>query len=287
MAMPAWIRMDGTAVEVLRAEVAMRTCLTAAVLCVVVLVPRKGNAQAYYQPTPAPAVDAGSADWQISGQPVFYAGAFYYRTGPSVFFDGNVMVRTGVYRGVPLYVDASLDPYGVVYVPIGGNLMRPYERPRAGDLAGTVGSRMPSFPIQLDVEVPAAAARTGVTTLPLAMDIESTDLAESGHARRGIGTGGSIVQRPTASEESVPIEDPGQGNTIVESIPPPRMNSGIWLEFDGTRWYSSGAAVPYSADRFTQVGDHCGFPVYREKAGKPDEIFVAAMKDGPVAPFRR
>ena len=53
------------------------------------------------------------------------------------------------------------------------------------------------------------------------------------------------------------------------SIPPPSANRGIWLEFEGARWYSGGPAVPFSADRFTPIGDLCGFPVYRDKAGQP------------------
>jgi hypothetical protein len=252
---------------------------------VVVLIPTKGNAQVYFQPTPPPLVDAATAPWQLRGEPVFYAGHFYYPTGPSVFFDGNTMIRSGVYEGVPLYVDTSVDPIGIVYVPISGNLMSPYERLRSGELAGTEGTRTPSFPIELDAEVSAATLRTGMTRPPLGMRVEPAIL-EYG-ARRIYGTAGAVVERPTTDEEPQPIEGGSPGGTIVESIPPPSMNSGVWLEFDGTRWYSAGPAVPYSADRFTPVGDHYGFPVYRDKTGNPDEIFVAAVKDGPVAPFKR
>jgi hypothetical protein len=273
---------------VLRREVAMRACVTLVVLCVVVLVPREGNAQANIQPAPVPLVTAASADWQIRGEPVFSAGSFYYPTGPNVFFDGNVMIRTGVYRGVPLYVDASIDPIGLVYVPIGRNVMRPYERLRSGDLAGTVGNRAPSLPIAHDVETSVAAARAEIATPPVAVDAEPAELADGDPARHAIGTSGSfIVPRPATSGEPPAIEGARPRHTIVESIPAPRMNRGIWLEFDGKRWYSAGAAVPYSADRFRPVGDYRGFPVYREKAKKSDEIFVAAVKDGPLTPYKR
>jgi hypothetical protein len=219
---------------------------------------------------------------------VFYAGNFYYPTGPNVFFDGNVMIRTGVYRGVPMYVDASIDPIGLVYVPIGGKLMRPYERLRSGELAGTVGNRTPSFPTAPDVETSEPAARAGMAMPPIAVDTEPAERADGDRARRAVGTSGSfIVPRPARSEEPLAIEGARRRHTIVESIPPPRMNSGIWLEFDGKRWYSAGTAVPYSADRFTPIGDHRGFPVYRDKAEKSDEIFIAAVKDGPVAPYKR
>src|SRR5260221_13738899 len=112
----------------------MRQRVLSLVLVVAVLVPILGTAQVYQLPTPPPLVTAANAAWQINGEPVFYEGALYYPTGPTVFFDGSVMVRTGVNQGVPLYADTTLEPYSVVFVPIGGTLMRPYERRRAGEL---------------------------------------------------------------------------------------------------------------------------------------------------------
>src|SRR5205807_585862 len=140
-----------------RAEVLMRPMVLALFLSIPLLLPKLGNAQAYNLPTPSPQVTAANSLWQINGEPVFFEGDVYYPAGPTVFFDGNVMYRSGVYRGVPLYVDATLTPGSYVYVPIGGNVMRPYERKRYGALAGTTGSRTPSFPIQRDVELSASS----------------------------------------------------------------------------------------------------------------------------------
>ena len=261
----------------------MRAVLIAIVSTVVAFVPTNGNAQAYSLPTPPPQVTAAGADWQIQGEPVFYDGNFYYPTGPSVFFDGNVMVRSGVYKTVPLYVDASVDPYGVVYVPIGGNVMRPYERLRAGELAGTVGNRPPSFPIERDVELSAAAGATsGLITPPTGVSLEPRIIPE-----RAVGTGGSVVPRAVPSDAAAPSASAHPEPTIVESIPAPRANNGIWLEFQGARYYSAGAAVPFSPSRFVPVGVHDGFPVYRDVHGAPGEIFVTVVKGGPVAPFKR
>src|SRR5687767_7786888 len=148
----------------------MRPYLMSFFLSVAVLVPNVGIAQVYQLPTPLPAVTAASADWQISGRPIFHAGNFYYPAGATVFFDGNVMYRTGVYLGVPLYVDATLEPYSIVYVPIGRNVMRPYERRRQGELVGMVGSRTPSFPIQRDIELSAASLAPGFQTPPVTGD---------------------------------------------------------------------------------------------------------------------
>src|SRR4051812_46857087 len=106
-------------------------------VCVFGVMAGRSRAQVYSYPTPPPQVTSANTSWQAQGEPVFYQGDLYYPTGPTVFFDGNVMTRTGVYRGVPLYEDATLQPYSIVYVPIGRNVMRPYERVRAGELAGT------------------------------------------------------------------------------------------------------------------------------------------------------
>jgi len=261
----------------------MRGCLVAAALTMVAMVPTNGNAQVYSLPTPAPEITAASAGWQINGEPVFYAGSFYYPTGPSVFFDGNVMVRTGVYRGVPLYVDATVDPYGIVYVPIGGNVMRPYERHRDGELTGTVGNRPPSFPIERDVEA-SLAAETSLMTPPAGVTLEPRVLPEQ---ERAVGTRGFGARPRSEADESAATEpvEPRPGG--IESIPPPHANDGIWIEFEGTRYYSAGPAVPYAPDRFKQIGDHRGFPVYRATDGATDVIFVASVTDGPLAPYKR
>lgn len=262
----------------------MRTCLVAVALSVAAFVPTNGNAQAYSLPTPAPQITAASAAWQIRGEPVFYAGNFYYPTGPSVFFDGNVMVRTAVYRGVPLYVDASVDPYSIVYVPIGGNVMRPYERHRKGELTGTVGNRAPSFPIDRDAELSAASGSGGLLTPPTEVTIEPDVLPEG---ERMVATGGSIVPSPSSAGETAPTEHVAPRRTIMQSIPPPRANNGVWFDFAGARYYSAGAAVPFWRDKFALVGEYRGFLVYRDVRGPADEIYVTVVQDGPVAPYKR
>ena len=101
----------------------MRAVAIAALLFAVVAMPRVGDAQVYSVETPPPAVTAARSPWQLAGEPIFHAGSYYYPTGPTVFFDGRVMTRTGVYEGVPLYEDVTLEPYSIVYVPIGGAAM--------------------------------------------------------------------------------------------------------------------------------------------------------------------
>jgi hypothetical protein len=63
--------------------------------------------------------------------------------------------------------------------------------------------------------------------------------------------------------------------------------NGVWLEFDGAKWYAAGTAVPFLADRFTPIGQYRGFPVYRANSGDQDRIWISVVEDGPVAPYEK
>src|SRR3954469_8132331 len=69
------------ALRTLPMEDDMLPFVLALVLTAAVLLPKTVNAQAYQLPTPPPQVTAKGAAWSVSGQPIFYAGAFYYPTG--------------------------------------------------------------------------------------------------------------------------------------------------------------------------------------------------------------
>jgi hypothetical protein len=245
---------------------------------VVLLIPTRGNAQAVRAPEPLPQVNAANVEWQMRGEPIFYASNFYWPSGPTVFFNGAVMVRTGTYEGIPLYADPFLPTYSVVYVPIGANVVRPYVR-RAPD-AGQVGSAGAPSPTMVLRNVPVA--------IP-----EPVVIPEDPAGLRPVGTAGVIVPRATAGGETLPIErtrpsqSPRPSRTAIGSVTPPRGKNGIWIPFNGTRYYQSGPAVSYSASRFVPIGSYRGFPVYRDTQGNLEEIFVAAVANGPLAPYRR
>ena len=46
-------------------------------------------------------------------------------------------------------------------------------------------------------------------------------------------------------------------------------------------------SIDFDASRFEPVGSLGGFPVYRERSGSADRIYVTITQDGPVAPFER
>ncbi len=90
----------------------------AAIAAAVLLTPQLSRAQAYWQPTPTPIENAAREPWQVNGEAIYYQGAFYYPVGPTEFFDGNAMQRTGDYEGVPLYENRFVEPQSLVYVPV-------------------------------------------------------------------------------------------------------------------------------------------------------------------------
>jgi hypothetical protein len=255
--------------------------LSCFVICAVLL-PNVGTAQVFSRATPPPIVNAANAEWQINGEPIFFAGNFYYPAGPSVFFDGNVMTRTGIYQGIALYSDTTLEPWSIVYVPVGGNVMRPYERLRAGELAGTTGSRVPSFPVRgpSDPSGPELVMRY-TTTFP---DVRPES---------SLGQPAVVIDRtPTALPPSGPtplLAPPSSvpARTVVESIPRPTGPQGIWIEFEGSRWYHTGnSSVSFDAQKFEPVGNYRGFPVYREKTASDGTIYVASVTaGGPLTPY--
>jgi hypothetical protein len=243
----------------------MRMRFAGGMLTFALLIPSLGSAQVYSLPslTRPPDVTAASSEWQISSRPILVQGLVFFPTGETRLFDSSVMMQTGVFEGVPVYSDSTLEPHSVVYVPIGRAAMRAYERRRDGELAGTTGSRTPAFPV----------APVGLFEQP---------------QERAIATGGRLLASPLPPGSAAPEAAVSRlTRTRVESVPRPRATDGIWIEFNGARWYSNGEAVVYSPDRFTRIGEYRGFPVYREKNDKGRSIWVAIVQDGPLAPYSK
>lgn len=225
-------------------------------------VPAIAAAQATWQPTPAPTTTAENEPWFRNGEPLPWGDTLYYQAGATVFFNRYQMVRSGSYRGIPLYTDTTLDPLGIIYVPIGGGLMQPYERRRTGDLAGTTGNRAPSFPVAIGAE--AASEPEPVVSEPQTADDTLTEedliaVATSGR---------SITEAPRGA--------PG-------SVRRPVGINGVWITYDGQRWFAAGKAVRLDS-HFTRSGRYHDFPVYRRSG---DERLYLPTAEGMVAPYAR
>jgi len=260
------------------------------VTCLLALAAPPAAAQMFSRPTDAPQVSAAGQSWYQLREPIQYSGEVYYPAGAAVFFNGNVMVRSGHFNGVPLYVDATRDPYSVVYVPIGGGQLQPYERRRSGDLAGTTGTTLPSFPIDLRPDGPVFPMAAGApTNIPLSVGAIPSFTPE---ITPPIVFVPAVATAPVCScEQTAPLATPAAAiaplptdRVAAISVRRPDNNDGVWIRFDGATWVSGGVAEPRTA-AFTPVGEHRGFPVFR-KAGEGNAIYLES-RDGVLAPYRR
>ncbi len=256
----------------------MRSAMLVLCLILAILLPIDGNAQVTYRPTPSPQITAASATWQINGEPIFFAGSFYYPTGPTVFFDGQLMARVGEYLTVPLYADTTLEAFSRVYVSIGGAVMKPYERRRAGPLAGTVGSTTPSWPVQVASNTLQTYGGVGNQTgEPLVIpDVARPPDSAVSAAPPIVATSGDVAALTQLAQR-----------TGAQSIPRPLRNTGISITFQGTQWFADGPAVTFSPERFVPVGDYRGFPVYRDQRGTAETIYVTVVQGGALARYSR
>ena len=251
-----------------------------ATLCLLLAAPV--HAQIQSRPTDPPLVTAVNESWYQLREPVQFAGDVYYPAGAAVFFDGNTMVRTGHYNGVPLYADTTIEPYSVVLVPVARGLMQPYERRRRGDVVGTTGSRAPSFPVGTSAQVttiPQSATAPTAPPLPVgsipAYTPESNVVGTTGRVEiitpRPVGTSGQAVSRRTVAPP-------------FSTLRRPEGNDGVWISYAGEKWVSAGPAIHVDAD-FTQAGQYAGFPVLT-RAGRQDVIYLPT-REGLAAPYKR
>jgi hypothetical protein len=266
----------------------MRTILAT---CLLALAASPAAAQMISRPTDAPTVSAVGQSWYELREPIVYAGEAYYPGGAAVFFNGNQMVRTGHFNGVPVYADATRDPYSVVYVPIGGGQLKPYERLRRGELAGSTGSTLPSFPTTLRPDSPIQPmAATAPTNLPFSVGAVSAFTPE---VTPPLVLVPAVATAAACScDQAAPIAVPATAvipplptdRVAVLSVRRPDNNDGVWIRFDGGTWVSTGMAEPRTS-AFTQVGEYAGFAVFR----KPDggDVIYLQSRDGVMAPYRR
>jgi hypothetical protein len=264
------------------------------ITCLLALAASPAPAQMISRPTDAPAVSAVGQSWFELREPIIYAGEAYYPAGAAVAFNGYQMVRTGHYNGVPVYADATRDPYSVVYVPMGSGQMRPYERRRVGALAGSVGTTPPSFPVALtsDQSVPAMAAGAP-SNLPYSVGAVSAFTPEVTPPLVLVPAVATTTAAPACTcELPAPLAVPATAvvpplpvdRVAVISVRRPDNNDGVWVRFEGATWVSTGVAEPRTT-AFMQVGELGGFPVYRKQDG--GTVIYLQSRDGVLAPYRR
>jgi hypothetical protein len=211
----------------------------------------------------APTVAADAEPWYLSGEPLTYEGNFYYPVGPLTAFNRNEMVRTGFYRGIPLYTRTTYEPWSVVFVPVSGGFMRPYLRRRSGEIAGTIGSIGPGVPIERD------DTSRALTEAPLQAAGPPTNLADTPVDRPPSATplGSSVEAAPVTPEQSG-VSIGTAGRLLAPPQPRPLVTvarstgvNGAYVQFDSGRWVSDGPAVEIDAT-FHRIGEYHSLPVY-------------------------
>lgn len=239
--------------------------------CVLLLLPMTTTAQVTLRPAEKPLVTAGNESWYLAAEPLTFSGTLYYPAGPQVFFNPNEMVRSGSYRGIPLFTLATREPYGVLYVPVGGGLMQPYERRRSGEVAGTVGTSAPSFPVQRDLETETRDYPLEAQGPPALVQWVPPAEADVLPDTRGYAPGDEVSDWPEPR------------GPLLTARTPSGLNA-FYIEHQGQRWFAIGKAVVLDA-AFTRAGDYRGFPVYVARNGQPGVIYVsvAGASDGGLA----
>jgi hypothetical protein len=245
-----------------------------------VLIPSAARAQMIWQPAPPPLVTADNTSWFVAGDPVEWNGDRYYPGGAAQFFNAFQMVRSGSFKGIPLYTDTTLQPNSIVFVPLSGGRMQPYERTIPGTVAGTTGSRPPVVVAEIGpyAAPPAGPQAAAPPTFAPAYDVVVLESnAAVTPAPAAVGTSGRSVRavattaRSTAAPRTTTLRKPTGAN-------------GIWINFDGRRWFSDGKAIDYDAASLSQIGTYHGWSVYTRN-GDSSTIYIPSTP-GRLTPYR-
>src|SRR4051794_32458791 len=234
------------------ARIVLCSVLAAAPAC-------EATAQINIRSTPAPRVTAENESWYLSGTPITYSGNIYYQAGPRIHFIATEMVRSGDFRGIPLYTRTTIEPFSVVFLPVGQGLLQPYEQRRIGQLAGTVGSSAPSFPTAIATDWGTEYEYRIQAPAPprLGSDFECEPCS------RPVGTSGEAGAVP---EEPVDVDfaDPARIVDLAAARRAARRSdspNGIFITYENQRWFSSGEPVPFDASQFVRAGEKDGLPI--------------------------
>jgi hypothetical protein len=240
-------------------------------------------AQMQSRPTDPPLVTAANESWYLLREPVQFAGDLYYPAGPPLFFNGNTMVRSGHYNGVPLYTDTTVEPFSVVLVPVSRGLLQPYTRLQIAQPGMLMAPVPPTSP-------PLAPGAVSVYTPEAFYPVERV------YAPEAIATVGAFSASPpiAGGGHQPPLTDvlvsdvtssPHPTGVPLVTMRRPESNDGVWIMFGGEKWVSAGTAVPLVGGDFVRVGEYAGFPVFARPDFQQEVIYLPSL-GGMVAPYR-
>lgn len=224
------------------------------------------------QPTPPPTVTAENEPWYQMREPVIFAGEYYFPAGAAIHFLPNEMVPSGLFRGVPLYSRTTIEPNSVVFVPIGGGMMQPFERRRTGDLVGTTGSTPPALPVDMS---PPSATRPIQAAGPPVVSPQAIEEPPAGTYAADLLTRSRESAAPNESAK-IPARVSASRNTQARKAD---TSKGIFVEFEHERWYSTGRPRTLDPASLKRVGELDGFPVFTARNSNGATIYIPIAKD--------
>lgn len=266
------------------------------------MIPSSATAQIFWQPAAPSSVTAENTGWFIAGEPVVWNGALYFPVGTPRALNRYQMVRSGSYKGIPLYTDLNLEPNSTVLVPLAGQRVQAYERPGSGMLVGTQGRPSPP-PTDINAlgyagiaqaaAGPAMAQPYDPATLasPVVIVTSAPAMGDTappappmavGATGRAVGTSAAAVG---TSGRSVAASGRAVAVTPVTTVIPPTGANTIWIEFDGRRWYGAGKSIAYNASLLNEVGTYHGWTVYSPKSDA--SVIYIPSTPGRLAAYKR
>ena len=94
-----------------------------------------------------------------------------------------------------------------------------------------------------------------------------------------VGTSGRVEVAPAVVAEA-PVR---AGRRTVSTLIPPAGVNGVWINYDGRRWFLAGKAIDYDAATLAEVGTYHGWSVYARN-GDRSTIYVPTTP-GRLAPY--
>lgn len=236
----------------------------------VCLAAAQARAQLVIEPTPLPTVTADNESWYLNGDPITHAGNLYYPTGAQVYFNANEMVRSGFFMGVPLYTRTTFEPYSIVYVPLEGGRLQPYQRPRTGELTGTAGS------------VPSTLPRPAATVPPRWLAAQAAGPPSQTAREIPVQIPRPNVTAPSAPPEETPVGTTGRAPMHVNIGDEPQGTQSMFIEYDGRRWYPTGPPQRLDPSGLVRRPDFHGFDVWAPSADA-QEILIPITRGSDMA----
>jgi hypothetical protein len=149
--------------------------------------------------------------------------------------------------------------------------MRPYERLRDGELAGTSGSRAHSFPGRSPASGDViTGAPSAPSNAPLPLDAIGVFTPDAG----------SVAT--TVSESPVPVSTASE--PIRRSVGRPFRYDSISVRFNGEKWVMAGPSVRVLPGGLRPIAEYKGFPVYAARGDERTRIYLPITPDR-FAPF--